>query len=453
MDDNIDIAIANELAMLDDNNANVVKETAHDDEEIDKYSKFIDEVEKKDVFTQVKTANDLLKTIDGDINKMTDKVKSIYNKKFPELPSIVTNISDYINTVYNIEKGDTSSITLSFLPSNVYMALTFMFSSAKIDALNDKDKEDIISQCEKIRRLYDIRNRMLHYVSKNMKKIAPNLTALVGSDIESKLVAATGGIEELAKTPSGNIMNIGNHYVNTSGFSSRLKLNNGYLSEVKEYKEASDKMKMKVLRRYANKAALAARADAFKIRNTEKEISSDESEEEEANVNYGNELKNNISGKIDKIENDKAPVLKKPLPRPDDKPRRKRGGKRTRSIKKRYELTEIRMLKNRMKFGVEGENEYRDTGEGFGMLKLGGEGGRLKVNPKMNKIVTKKQKLLDMKYNNISGLHSSVVMTPMNGIELINPDILNNKLEKTKDKYFNSSSGFSTVVKNRLEEI
>ena len=71
----------------------------------------------------------------------------------------------------------------------------------------------------------------------------------------------------------------------------------------------------------------------------------------------------------------------------------------------------------------------------------------------MNKIVTKKQKLLDMKYNNISGLHSSVVMTPMNGIELINPDILNNKLEKTKDKYFNSSSGFSTVVKNRLEEI
>ena len=39
MDDNIDIAIANELAMLDDNNANVVKETAHDDEEIDKYSK------------------------------------------------------------------------------------------------------------------------------------------------------------------------------------------------------------------------------------------------------------------------------------------------------------------------------------------------------------------------------------------------------------------------------
>ena len=449
--DNIDLAIANELAMLDETNVNITKETNNDDEEIDKYNKFIEDVDSKDVFTQVKTANDLLKTIDGDISKMTDKVKSIYNKKFPELPSIVTNIYDYINTVYNIEKGDTSSLALSFLPSNVYMALTFMLSSANQDALNDKDKIEIINQCEKIRKLYDIRNRMLHYISKNMKKIAPNLTALVGSDIASKLVAATGGIEELAKTPSGNIMNIGTHYVNTSGFSSRLKLNNGYLSEVKEYKEASDKMKMKVLRRYANKAALAARADAFQVR--KKEESSDESEDEKVNDNYGNEIKNKISEKIDKIENDKAPVLNKPLPRPDDKPRRKRGGKRTRSIKKRYELTEIRMLKNRMKFGVEGENEYRDTGEGFGMLKISGEGSRLKINPKMSKIVTKKQKIFDMKYNNTNGIHSSVVMTPMNGIELINPDILNNKLEKTKEKYFNANSGFSTVVKNRLEEI
>ena len=152
------------------------------------------------------------------------------------------------------------------------------------------------------------------------------------------------------------------------------------------------------------------------------------------------------------------PILKKPLPRPDDKPRRKRGGKRTRSIRKRYELTEIRMLKNRMKFGPEGENEYRDTGEGMGMLKISGVGSRLRVNQVTNKINTKKQKIYDMKYanqtNNIySGIHSSVVMTPMNGIELINPELLRNKLEETKDKYFNNNSGFSTVVKNRYEEI
>ena len=100
-------------------------------------------------------------------------------------------------------------------------------------------------------------------------------------------------------------------------------------------------MKIKVLRRYANKTALAARKDTFinKSKLSPKE-------------NYGNEFKKLIADKVDKIKNDVQPILKRPLPRPDDKPSRKRGGKRVRGIKKSLnELTEVRKLRNRMKFG------------------------------------------------------------------------------------------------------
>ena len=38
-----------------------------------------------------------------------------------------------------------------------------------------------------------------------MKSIAPNLTALVGTSCASKLMAAAGGIEALAKMPACNI--------------------------------------------------------------------------------------------------------------------------------------------------------------------------------------------------------------------------------------------------------
>ena len=148
-------------------------------------------------------------------------------------------------------------------------------------------------------------------------------------------------------------------------------------------------MKIKVLRRYENKTALAARKDAFinKSKLSPKE-------------NYGNELKKLIADKVDKIKNDVQPILKKPLPRPDDKPSKKRGGKRVRGIKKKFELTEVRKLKNRMKFG-EPEAEYRDTGIGFGMLGVGGIGSSLRVAiNKNNKIITKKQKMYDKKYGN-----------------------------------------------------
>ena len=88
------------------------------------------------------------------------------------------------------------------------------------------------------------------------------------------------------------------------------------------------------------------------------------------------------------------------MPRPDDKPSRKRGGKRVRGIKKKFELTEVRKLKNRMKFG-EPEAEYRDTGIGFGMLGVGGVGSSLRISiNKNNKIITKKQKMYDKKYGN-----------------------------------------------------
>ena len=154
-------------------------------------------------------------------------------------------------------------------------------------------------------------------------------------------------------------------------------------------------MKIKVLRRYANKTALAARKDAFINLNRKNEGTNSKFEKEEK---YGNELKQSIEDKIEKIKNDVQPILKKPLPRPDDKPSRKRGGKRVRGIKKKFELTEVRKLRNRMKFG-EPEAEYRDTGIGFGMLGVGGIGSSLRVAiNKNNKIITKKQKMYDKKY-------------------------------------------------------
>ena len=93
-----------------------------------------------------------------------------------------------------------------------------------------------------------------------------------------------------------------------------------------------------------------------------------------------------------KIQEPQQAKIIKPLPKPDDKPRRKRGGKRMRNKNQRYAYTEIRLMKNRMKFG-EAEVEYRDTGKGFGTIGVGGPGSKLKVNVKKQNINTKRQKL------------------------------------------------------------
>ena len=384
-------------------------------EENEMILKFITELENKNIeegkniIPLLEKANKYIIILNKYISEGISLLKELYSPYFPELPTIVTNSHEYVKSIKIIEENKSLLITdskagikqlnqqLSFLPHNVIMALNFMLSSSNIFNNSNLNQENIVNvdiniknNYEKILGLFDEKNTLLNFISNNMKYFAPNLTLLLGAEISAKLVTEAGGLQELSRTPSGNILNMGRHELNLEGFSTMNKFNNGYLTELKEYKDAVDSMKIKVLRRYANKTALAARKDAF--------INKNRNENKEKEEKYGTELKKLIEEKVEKIKNDIQPILKKPLPRPDDKPSRKRGGKRVRGIKKKFELTEVRKLKNRMKFG-EPEPEYRDTGRGFGMLSVGGIGSSLRVAiNKNNKIITKKQIMYDKKY-------------------------------------------------------
>ena len=381
-------------------------------EENEEIIKFISSLENNNIDLEqnliplLEKANKYIIILNKYISEGISVLKELYSPYFPDLPTIVTNSFEYVKSIKVIEenklllKNDTKSgikqlkQELSFLPNNVLMTLTFMLSSSNVinSSQDNSSEEQIKKNYEKILEIFNQKNILLNFISNHMKYLAPNLTLLLGPEISAKLVTEAGGLAPLARTPSGNILNMGRHELNLEGFSTMNKFNNGYLTELKEYKNAVDSMKIKVLRRYANKTALAARKDAFLNRSKNNGNNNKE--------NYGNELKKIIADKVEKIKNDVQPILKKPLPRPDDKPSKKRGGKRVRGIKKKFELTEVRKLKNRMKFG-EPEAEYRDTGVGFGMLGVGGIGSSLRVAiNKNNKIITKKQKMYDKKYGN-----------------------------------------------------
>jgi len=114
-------------------------------------------------------------------------------------------------------------------------------------------------------------------------------------------------------------------------------------------------------------------------------------------------------------------------------------------------MTMTRKMTNIMAFGAEAQQEYRETGKGLGLLGMAG--GKLRHGG-----IQKDQKI--MKKRDIrgiipggssgatNGLASSLVMTPMQGMELINPDILERQLKKAQgnESYFSSKSGFSTVL-------
>jgi U4/U6 small nuclear ribonucleoprotein PRP31 len=232
--------------------------------------------------------------------------------------------------------------------------------------------------------------------------------------------------------PACNVLVLGAQRKNLEGFSTANKLHRGYLTETDIYKNTPEDYQKQALRKLSTKCVLAARYDAYRsipvvdvdpeptpLKNfiKEEEVKQDNSYAllEKAKGNrciklVGEDFKDFIMKKMSKIQEPQQPKQKKILPRPDDKPRRKRGGKRMRSLKLRMEQTEIRKMKNRMNFGPEQEVEFRESGKGFGVLGVGGTGSKLKaaVN-KGQKINTKKQKLAALQAG-VSGNNSGYLL-------------------------------------------
>ena len=105
----------------------------------------------------------------------------------------------------------------------------------------------------------------------------------------------------------------------------------------------------------------------------------------------------------------------------------------------------MRKLQNRMK--LDEAEQYIDMEEdgGLGMLKNGV--GKLKIGIKKQKLNTSKKTKQRMEKK--SGLESSLNLTGNQGIQMINP-ALKQKKQLGTESYFNKSSGFRTIINEKM---
>lgn len=107
----------------------------------------------------------------------------------------------------------------------------------------------------------------------------------------------------------------------------------------------------------ATKTALASRIDAARTF---------------LDGSQGEALKEQILIRYAKISAPGQSKLAKILPKPEAKPRKKRGGIKMRNRNEKYQMTMQRKLQNKMAFGPDAQAEDFQTGKGLGMLGIGG---------------------------------------------------------------------------------
>ncbi|CAE5962685.1 unnamed protein product [Arabidopsis arenosa] len=385
--------------------------------------------------------NQLSVDIENEIVIVHNFIKDKYKLKFQELESLVNHPIDYACVVKRI--GNETDLTLvdlaDLLPSAIIMVISVTASTTKGTALPEDVLQKVLEACDRALDLDSSRKKVLEFVESKMGSIAPNLSAIVGSAVAAKLMGTAGGLSALAKMPACNVQVLGLKRKNLAGFSSATSQSRvGFLEQTEIFQSTPPGLRARASRLVAAKSTLAARVDATRGDPT---------------GTSGKAFREEIRKKIEKWQEPPPARQPKPLPVPDSEPKKRRGGRRLRKMKERYAVTDMRKLANRMAFGTPEESSLGDgLGEGYGMLGQAGSNrlrvssvpSKLKINAKVAK------KLKERQYAGgatTSGLTSSLAFTPVQGIELCNPQQALGLGSGTQSTYFSESGTFSKLKK------
>jgi len=387
-------------------------------------------LERNPEYQLIVDSNQLMQDIDDEIINIHRYVCDVYSKKFPELESLLPNKLEYMQVVQRIgNEMDMTEVELSdILPSASVMLVSVTGSTTSGQPLPEADLAECLEGARAALALDAAKAKVLGFVESRMALIAPNLVALLGSRLAAVLMALAGGLLALSKIPCCNLQVMGQEKRALAGFGNAAAMKHTgiiYYSELVQSCPVG--LRQKALKVTAAKCALAARVDSY---------------QSAPSGQKGQELRQEIEDKIQKWQEPQEGKTKKARPKPEGGRKSKRGGKRVRKFKEKFAMTDVRKELGRRTFASL-DAEYGDDSMGLEFGLLGKKGGRLRAPPKKEK----KQKLSaknQRRVANVSsgatnGLASSLVFTPVQGIELVDPS---KKVEEANKKWFDPSSGF-----------
>ncbi|EIW82217.1 Nop domain-containing protein [Coniophora puteana RWD-64-598 SS2] len=387
-------------------------------------------------------ANNLSVDVDNEILVVHKFIRDHYALKFPELEQLVADPAMYIKAVRALANSeDPTKVDLSnVLPGAVVMSVLITATTTAGKPLPNSQWLAVERACNLADRLEEARKKIFMYVSSRMNVLAPNLSAIVGTTTAAKLLGVAGGLGSLAKMPACNVHLLGAQRKVALGFSvATQKKHTGFVFQSDLIQQTPSEYQLKVQRTVGAKSVLAARMD---LERTRKDGS------------YGADLREKIEKHIDRLAAPPPAKIVKPLPVPNDGPKKRRGGKRARKAKEAYAQTELRKLQNRMAFG-EAEEEVGafDETKGLGMIGVGtgkvragmGDAKSKAKLSKANKLRTAAlARAAQSNGGSSSGTATSLTVTPVQGFELTNRSAAAQRVKEANDRWF-ASGTFSFV--------
>lgn len=286
--------------------------------------------------------------------KLHNVIATAFNTRFPDLDKLLPDYEIFARTAKYLathDKIEDKSLTDLFTKQQ-NIALSIGISQPGPEIHNPSFEQACDVQIE----ASEIDNELTSIAASIVSNFAPNLCALVGSDLAAYLVSFAGGIKELSQLPACNVKFLGSKKTAMMGMSSRSTNNHqGILFKSDLIQDTPSDYQDAVFRELANKAVLAIRLDVSNSR---------------PDGDYGAKLREEIKVRLEKKMNNKTPKTIKPIDPPGLTKITFRGGRRARATKKKFGIGDLQKERNKLQFGIDGQ--FLEDGTQLGITALRG---------------------------------------------------------------------------------
>ena len=200
------------------------------------------------------------------INSIGSRLREWYGLHFPELDNLIDSVNGYSQIVLAGKRENISKENLEnagFPESKVEMLL-LVKEKSRGGNLTEKNLAIVQTLAKQILNLFELRKTVEEYVEEQMKKEAPNISAILGAAVGARILAHAGSLKRLASMPASTIQVLG---AEKALFRSLKTGSNppkhGILFQHASVHAAPKWQRGKIARAVAGKAAIAARVDIY----------------------------------------------------------------------------------------------------------------------------------------------------------------------------------------------
>ena len=236
------------------------------------------------VDTMIVQAIALLDDLDKELNTYAMRVKEWYGWHFPEMGKIVNDNLAYARVILKVGmRTNCSNSDLSeILPEEIETAVKAAAEVSMGTEITEEDLDNIQLLAEQVVGFTEYRQQLSSYLTARMLAIAPNLTELVGELVGARLIAHSGSLMNLAKSPASTIQILGAEKALFRALKTKHDTPKyGLIYHASLVGQATGKNKGKIARMLAAKAAIGLRVDALSDWSAQGEGKGDDVDEEE----------------------------------------------------------------------------------------------------------------------------------------------------------------------------